>query len=172
MWPHTYKYILRIFQLSSTLVLLSQKWDHLCGVQYTNIHTEQRYWLYCMFAQIWVLGDKSRKLEHHLVVSLLYSSKNNEITCCILTSSLSCTLILELYSSLTYACSQAGGVQSSWFWIELVVAIFPCHLYLFPSYPRSLLTSCFFGIHPAFGAFWAGCSPFISLLAPLQGHNC
>jgi len=46
--------------------LLSQKWDHLPSVQYANIHTEQRYCLYCIFAQIWVLGHNSTKLAHSL----------------------------------------------------------------------------------------------------------
>jgi len=45
-------------------------------------------------------------------------------------------------------------------------------LYLSPSYARFLLTSRFFGSHPAFGAFWAECSPLISLSAPLQGMHC
>jgi len=38
-------------------------------VQYTNIHTEQRYCLYCIFVQIWVLGDNSTKLADHLAES-------------------------------------------------------------------------------------------------------
>jgi len=42
--------------------MLSQKWDHLSCVRYANIHTEQRYCLYCIFAQIWVLGDNFTKL--------------------------------------------------------------------------------------------------------------
>jgi len=49
--------------------LSSQKWDLLPGVQYTNIHTEQRYCPYYIFVQIWVLGDNSTKLAHPLAES-------------------------------------------------------------------------------------------------------
>jgi len=50
-------------------ILLSQKWDHLPGMQYANTHTEQRSCLYCIFSQIWVLGDSSTKLAHHFAES-------------------------------------------------------------------------------------------------------
>jgi len=49
--------------------VLSQKWDCLPSVRYTNIHTEQRYCLYSIFVQIWVLGDNSTKLAHCLAES-------------------------------------------------------------------------------------------------------
>jgi len=51
------------------LHLLSQKWDPSPCVQYANIHTKQRYCLYCIFAQVWVLGDNSTKLACHLAES-------------------------------------------------------------------------------------------------------
>jgi len=49
--------------------MLSQKWDLLPGVWYANIHTEQTYYLYFIFAQLWVLGDNSTKLAHCFVES-------------------------------------------------------------------------------------------------------
>jgi len=52
--------------ITCRMQMLSQKWDRLPGVQYANIHTEQRYCLYFIFAQIWVLGDNSTKLGHRL----------------------------------------------------------------------------------------------------------
>ena len=52
-----------------TAKIIVQKGDRLTGVQYTNIHTEQRYCLYCIFVQIWVLGDNSTKLADHLAES-------------------------------------------------------------------------------------------------------
>ena len=50
-------------------VVFSQKWDHLPGVWYTNIRTEQRYCLYCIFVQIWVLGNNCTRPEHCLAES-------------------------------------------------------------------------------------------------------
>jgi len=49
--------------------MFSPKWDHSPGVQYANIHTEQRYRIYCVFAQTWVLGANSTKLAHPLAES-------------------------------------------------------------------------------------------------------
>ena len=103
--------------------LLSQKWDHLPSVRYANIHTEQRYCLYCVFAEIWVLDDTSTKLAYHLAESQ------------------------RLY---TFTKPKKFRHYMN----------------------RSLLTSCFFGNSAAFSSFLAGYSPFISLLAALQGHNC
>jgi len=121
-------------------------------------------------------ADMGARWQYHKASTLLsrvtrtiYSYKKKEITYYILIGSLCYMLTLKVYSFLT-ACTP-GGVQSFWFWIESVVVISSCHLYLFPSYPSSLLTSCSFGCHPAFGTFWPGYSPFISLLALLQGHN-
>jgi len=48
---------------------LSKKWECLPHVHYANIHTEQRYSFYCIFAQIWVLDDNSTKLAHRLAES-------------------------------------------------------------------------------------------------------
>jgi len=42
------------------------KWDQLPGVRYANIYTEQRYCLYCIFMQLWVLGGNSTKLAPRL----------------------------------------------------------------------------------------------------------
>jgi len=49
--------------------LLSQQWNGLPSVRYADMHTEQRYCLYCVFAQICVLGDNFTKLAHRLAES-------------------------------------------------------------------------------------------------------
>jgi len=54
---------------SLCLMVLSQKWDRLPGVRYTSTHTERRYCLYCICAQLRVLGDNSTKLAHCLAES-------------------------------------------------------------------------------------------------------
>ena len=150
------------------------KWNLSPSVQYTNIHTEQRCCLHCMFAQLWVLGDNSTKLVRCLTKSqglyILTKAKKLLITFwlvhCVIHSSLK-----YIPSLFNYVCPQAGGMQSCWFWTESLVMISPCHLYLFPGYPRFLLTSSFCGNHTSFCACWAGCCPFISLLDPLQVHS-
>ena len=153
---------------------MSQKWDRLPSVRYTNTHTERRPCLYCIFVQIWALGDNCTKLAHLLAESqpLLLQKQINYLLVSGWFIMLHTSLRSILLPSLTVHARTPGGKQSFWFWTESVVVISPCPLYLFPSYPRVLLTSCFLGNRPSFGTFWAGCSPFISLLAPLQGHNC
>jgi len=81
------------------LYFLSHKWDHFRGVLDANIHTEQRYCLYCIFAQIRVLGDNSTKTAALLsrVTRSIYSYKNKEITHCILIGSSCYTLMLKIY---------------------------------------------------------------------------
>ena len=160
---------------SREVSLLTQKWDRLPGVQYANTHTEQRGCLYCILVQTWALGGNSTKRAPRLAQSQrLYTlTKTKKLLAAFwLVHRVARSSWKQTPSLLHCARPQAGGVQSSWFWIESVVAISPCRLYLFPGYPRSLLTSCFLGIRPAFGTFRAGWSPCISLLAPLQGQDC
>ena len=120
--------------------LLCHKWDRLACVEYTNIHTEQRYCPYCIFAQIWVLGDNSTKLAHCLAVTrTIHSYKNKEITHYILTGSSCYMLILEVYSFLTQlrmlgcwrGCSLFGYELSRWSWSPPAAFIF--FLVTFPS---------------------------------------
>lgn len=57
---------LRLLGEGACAVVLSQERDCFPGVQYANVHTEQRYFIYFMSAQRWVLGGNSIKLAHYL----------------------------------------------------------------------------------------------------------
>jgi len=107
------------YHISSWLLqvrMLSQKWDCLPPVQYANVHTEQRYCLYCIFAQTWVLGDHSTKLTPHLAESQrLYTlTKTNQLFI-----AFDWFIPLPVYlrgihpAYLTTACLQAGGCSLS-----------------------------------------------------------
>jgi len=154
--------------------LWSAKRGRLPAVREAKPHAEQRSCL----DRIFCAGTGARR-RFHKASTLLgrltktpYSYKNKLPVTFWLVHGVICLSSRYIPSLSNYACSRAGrGVQSFSFWTELVVAISPCCLYLFPRYPRFLITWCFFGNQPPFGAFWAGCSSFVSLLAPLQGHN-
>ena len=100
------------------VTMLSQQWGRLASVCYANIQAEQRNCPYCMFVQMWVLGDNATELAPGLAelqgLHARMKTRKLLIMFCLVHRAIHSS---ERYipSFFSYAFSQAGGVQPSRF---------------------------------------------------------